>query len=254
MDWSHKRRLWVWIVIGSVIVGAGLILAFAIFYKTPTCTDGKQNGDETGIDCGGSCSRVCTAQALPARVRFSRVLQQSGRSDLIAYIDNTNQDAYAHEAPVNMDVYLQNGHALNRHLLVTLPAKSTTPIFIAGISQNPVQQAFASIVPEQVIWTKGSGLSQSLPTVSSIVVQNADSHPIVTATVANPTAYPQTNVPLVATIFSSDGTAIAASQTVVRLLPPQGTAQIVFTWNEPFSAPYARVEILPVVALPALLP
>jgi hypothetical protein len=28
---------------------------------TPTCTDGIQNGDETGIDCGGSCT-ACLAQ------------------------------------------------------------------------------------------------------------------------------------------------------------------------------------------------
>ena len=27
---------------------------------TPTCTDGVQNGDETGVDCGGSCPNSCT--------------------------------------------------------------------------------------------------------------------------------------------------------------------------------------------------
>ena len=26
---------------------------------TPTCTDGIQNGDETGVDCGGSCPNAC---------------------------------------------------------------------------------------------------------------------------------------------------------------------------------------------------
>ena len=25
--------------------------------EMPTCTDGIMNGDETGIDCGGSCTR-----------------------------------------------------------------------------------------------------------------------------------------------------------------------------------------------------
>jgi hypothetical protein len=29
---------------------------------TPTCTDGIQNGTETGIDCGGSCPNVCLTQ------------------------------------------------------------------------------------------------------------------------------------------------------------------------------------------------
>lgn len=30
--------------------------------ETPTCTDGKMNGDETGVDCGGSCE-PCTDDA-----------------------------------------------------------------------------------------------------------------------------------------------------------------------------------------------
>lgn len=28
----------------------------------PSCSDGIQNGDETGVDCGGSCPNVCLAQ------------------------------------------------------------------------------------------------------------------------------------------------------------------------------------------------
>jgi len=49
-------------------VGDSGILAAATFWtaagsgggNTPTCSDGKQNGDETGIDCGGSCPNACT--------------------------------------------------------------------------------------------------------------------------------------------------------------------------------------------------
>jgi len=29
--------------------------------QAPTCTNGHQDGDETGIDCGGSCARSCTS-------------------------------------------------------------------------------------------------------------------------------------------------------------------------------------------------
>jgi len=32
---------------------------------TPTCTDGIQNGDETGVDCGGSCTACLTQIDLP---------------------------------------------------------------------------------------------------------------------------------------------------------------------------------------------
>ncbi len=40
----------------------------------PTCTDGLQNGDETGIDCGGSCPTTCLTQInLPVTFESSTV-------------------------------------------------------------------------------------------------------------------------------------------------------------------------------------
>jgi len=35
---------------------------------TPTCTDGIQNGDETGIDCGGSCANACPCEGIDLTV------------------------------------------------------------------------------------------------------------------------------------------------------------------------------------------
>lgn len=35
--------------------------------STPTCSDGIQNGDETGVDCGGSCS-ACSTVSIPIGV------------------------------------------------------------------------------------------------------------------------------------------------------------------------------------------
>lgn len=38
----------------------------------PTCTDGVQNGDETGVDCGGSCTPCTAAIDNPASYTFER--------------------------------------------------------------------------------------------------------------------------------------------------------------------------------------
>lgn len=38
----------------------------------PTCTDGLQNGDETGVDCGGSCMPCTEAIENPASYTFER--------------------------------------------------------------------------------------------------------------------------------------------------------------------------------------
>lgn len=38
----------------------------------PTCTDGIQNGDEEGVDCGGSCTPCSTGIEIPATYVFER--------------------------------------------------------------------------------------------------------------------------------------------------------------------------------------
>jgi hypothetical protein len=84
------------------------------------------------------------------------------------------------------------------------------------------------------------------------IVPKEGTAPRITATLVNPLAQPFYNTTLVATIFDEGGNVIAASATLVPTLPSQGTAPLIFTWNEPFSAPVARVEILPVPVLPRL--
>lgn len=254
MDWAHARRLDVIFTLGGAALTVLLILGFAIFYKTPTCTDNTMNANETGVDCGGSCSTVCSAEAQKASVRFSRVLHQSGRTDLIAYIDNPNVDAYAKRADLVIDIYRADGRVLQKHATISLPANTATPLFITSIANADVQQAFVSFASSSPMWTKGTGGTESIPKASNISVTNTDTRPSVTTTVTNPIAYSERNVPFIATVYSNDGTVIAASQTVVPLIPAQGSAQAVFTWSEPFSEPYARIEVVPILALPTVTP
>ena len=50
--------------LASASACAGLIGADFGDYKVATCSDGIQDGDETGVDCGGTCPRACgTGQA-----------------------------------------------------------------------------------------------------------------------------------------------------------------------------------------------
>ncbi len=254
MDWAQKRKLSVILILAAIVIAAAAVLAFAVFYETPTCFDQKQNGGETGIDCGGSCSTVCSAQAQPARVVFARALPQSGRTDLIAYLENPNADAYARDAEVVIDVYGQDGSRIQKRARITLPAHSSTPLFLPGISSGPVQQVFVSFEGGAPVWMRGAGWEQPAPSTGNLVISDASARPRVTATIGNATAYVERDVPLVATVFAADGSVIAASQTVVPMLPPQGSAQAVFTWNEPFLQAAARVEVVPLIALPRLVP
>lgn len=249
MDWSRRRQSIVWAIFGSALVALLITIGISVFYKTPTCLDNKQNQGEAGVDCGGPCAKACVADVQPAKVRFVRaVVPGVNRTDVIAYVDNPNTGEAAHGAVATVEVY-DTSHALlaSKEVTFDLAPGGVTPVFVEGMlsGTTPVSQAFFTIHDAQVQWIR-STQKPVVPAAQNIVWQNTDM-PRVTATLVNPVATPFTNVFLIATVFDASGTAIAASRTVVANVPSQGTAQAIFTWNVPFTAPPARVEVVPLV-------
>lgn len=250
MSWSGRRKALIITVASILLLAAFAIFAFSIWYKTPTCTDGKQNQDEAGVDCGGECMRLCSFQVKQDPVvRFVRVLEpEPGSIDVIAYIDNGNTDAAARKAPFVLEVYDQNRRLIaEKTITIDLPESTTVPVYIADAAPQGSQAAQAFLAQDlgKTTWVRVNEGERVLPAVEDIVIEEGVK-PRVTARLVNPLARPMRNVTLVATLFDPSGNAMAASQTVVLNLPAQGDSPVVFTWNAPFSAPVARVEILPV--------
>lgn len=254
MDWSKRRQWIIWSIFGSVLVALLIIVGISVFYKTPTCLDKKQNQNEAGVDCGGPCAHACVADVHPAQVRFARAIAPSvDRTDVIAYIDNPNTGAAAHGISATVTIYDANHTLLaSRDITFDLTPGGMTPVFITGLlsSNTPVTQTFFTINDAGVTWIR-SAEKPIVPSVQNLLWQNT-STPRVTATLVNPIAKPLSNIRLVATVFAADGTAIAASSTIVPNVPSQGSAQAVFTWNIPFTSAPARVEVVPVVSVRAL--
>lgn len=258
MSWAGRRKALI-ITIGSIaLLAVFAIFAFGIFYETPTCTDRKQNQGEAGVDCGGECSRLCAFEVSYAPVvRFVRVLTpEAGRVDIVAYIDNPNADAAAARAPFVLELYDANRTLVaKRTLEVDLPESTTIPVYVPNAAPrgSGAVQAFLTPDTASTVWQKPSEEERILPSVEDIVISES-TMPRVTARLVNPLAEPIRNTLLVATLFDPSGNALAASQTIVPTLPPQGASALVFTWREPFSAPVARVEILPVIPVDTRAP
>ena len=74
LSWAQQRRS---IFLGKVAVF--FIVLFGLYalvgwYKGPNCANTVKDGDERGVDCGGRCPRVCTADAATPLILFSRAL------------------------------------------------------------------------------------------------------------------------------------------------------------------------------------
>jgi hypothetical protein len=246
-SWGQRRQ----ILILAVLISVGILIIAAVLsaalYKAPSCSDMKQDQGEGGVDCGGPCPYLCSVSEAPPTVKFVRAFSLTpGRTDVIAYIDNRNERASAPLAAYTLELYGTNGKVLAKGKgTMTIASGVTTPLFIPAVylGSQEVTQAFLTFDASSLKWVYAAQKSP-VPTSNSIQIQNGPS-PKVTAVLINSTAQTIYQEKVIATVFDANNNALGASQTVVPELPAQGSAPIVFTWNQAFTGTPVRVDILP---------
>lgn len=252
MSWAAERRFIIFSILGGVIVAFLLVVSFATFYETPSCTDAKQNQDETGVDCGGACSLLCNAELEPPTVLFTAALSPSpGRADVVALVENKNTEAAAQAVPYRINVY-----GIDRSLLyqasgtLDLPPGATMPVFVPGIplGKQQVASAFLEIDPADVIWFTLPHDPRIVPSVANIT-QTIGPAPRISAVLTNPSTETLKDVKVIVLVYGTKGQVIGASQTLVESIPPQGRAQATFTWNTAFPGTSASLRVFPIVPL-----
>jgi hypothetical protein len=248
MDWAIKRQRFIEVILALCGVALLSVVVVATLYKAPSCTDGKQNQNETGVDCGGPCPYLCAIDEAAPRVTFVRAISpQQGRTDVIAYIDNSNSDAGVKSAEYTIELYDSNDSLVaSKTGTIPLPPATTVPLYIPDfyVGSKIVSSAFLTFNGNSLLWMRGAS-NTSLPTPTNIQIIDGPA-PRITANLENPTAYSLYNETVVATVFDGKNNAIGASQTVIPLLSAQGSAPIFFTWNQEFTSKPVRVDILPV--------
>ncbi|MEK7604598.1 MAG: FxLYD domain-containing protein [Patescibacteria group bacterium] len=254
MTWAGKRRLLVALIGGAVIVAFSAVLIISSIYETPSCVDLTMNQDEVGVDCGGSCPYLCTAQVLPPTTLYSKVVSNgAGRLDLVASVENKNATAAAKNVPYRVRVYGADQVLLNEVSgTLDLPPAARMPVFIPGVvvGTHPAVVAFLEIDPASPRWFRLASDPRIIPAVSNTTLSADKGTPRIVATVTNSTITPLANLPVIVVVRDAAGNVIGASSTLIPSLPELGQASALFTWNGAFIATPTSIEVIPVPGLP----
>lgn len=243
-------------IVGTIVLVILIVLgvlSYSTLHKAPSCVDNTQNQGESGIDCGGPCPYLCTEQEQAPVVRFTQArTNANGTTDVIAYVDNTNQGAYARNVAYSVSLYGAD-HTLGAPIqkgTLDLPPGASVPVFLPNISSGnkPIVSAFLTIDPSTIKWQAGND-TRILPVVGSAMLGGTTASPRVTAVLNNPSAIALSNVKVILALFDTAGNVIDVSQTIVPSIPGQGSATATFTWNTPFASAPARVDVLPIIGL-----
>jgi hypothetical protein len=247
-SWSQRRKSVYALIVFLVVVGAIGVPAFYLFYKAPTCSDGLMNGSETGVDCGGSCQRLCQTSFLAPSLAWTRFEQVSpGLYNLAAYIVNPNIDAEALNVPYHIALYDDRGVLItDTSGTVTLPPHRNTLAFQGAVNVGkrvPAKALFEFTTPPD--WhKKKDGLAAIAVGDKKYLEDELGSS--LTVTLKNTSVYSLVNLAVYAVLYDKDGNALGFSKTYVDEIPQKGTALAPFTWPLNRKGAVISIEVLPV--------
>jgi len=250
MTWAFKRQIFYIIILFLFFAVFGFLIISPSLSKAPTCADNKQNGNETGTDCGGSCARACVAQVDAVSTLWARAFKVvPGRYNAVAYLVNHNKNTAVKK--VNYKFRFadkDNVYIGKREGSTFIPPASAFAVFEPGIdigNSIPVYVTFE--FTETPVWLQVSQekINQVKVLVSNIQLANEAASPRLSATIKNNSLFTIPNVSVVVILYDNSGNALSASRTYLSQLAPLENADINFTWPEPLTGAVVAKEIIP---------
>jgi len=254
ISWASKRKF----IYFAGLVISGLIFAgiplFLYLNQPPTCTDGKQNGDEIGVDCGGVCPQLCSEQMGDLLIHWSRSFEVSdGVYDTIALVENPNSNAGLSELIYKFKLYDNENILVEEKFGKTfINPKEQLIIFESGIrtGQRIPKRTFIELLEDRM-WTKPQMEKSDIPilSVNNQRMENLETKPRLRASIENKSYFPVYDVEVIAVLFDINDNAIAVSSTIVDVIDQYDSADITLTWKEPFDTLPVKIDVLPRINL-----
>ncbi len=247
-SWSQRRKLTYGGIVALVICAVIALPAFFFFYKAPTCFDGVQNGNETGVDCGGSCQRLCPSAFFAPQPVWTRIEYVAPQLYNIAtYIVNPNTSAVALNTPYHVIVYDNQGIEITEYTgTVTIPPHRNTLAFNGAV-------AMSKRVPAKALFefTSAPQWQSAGDPLANIVIgdkqYSEDSYGAsLSVTLKNTGVDPINTTDVYVVLKDKDNNAIGFSKTVIDSIPGYGSVIAPFTWPSSFNGAVISIEVLPV--------
>ena len=250
MTWAFKRQIF-YIVILLLFFGIfGFLITYPSFNKPPTCADSKQNGDETGVDCGGSCAKACLSQVDEISILWARAFKVvPGRYNAVAYLENHNKNTAVNKINYRFRFADKNNVYIGKREGSTyIPPSGKFAVFEPGIdigNSIPIYTTFEFTQTPEWTTIPPEKINQLQVLVSNINLMNEETSPVLSATIKNNSFFVIKEVDIIAILYDANRNAVSASRTYLNELVAGENREVNFTWPEPLPDKVIAKEIIP---------
>ena len=233
--WALKRKLIILFIFLSVLFTAGVFSYFKFFVVKPTCFDGVKNGNEEGIDCGGSCFQICRARATDVNIEWSKSFEvANGISNIAALVENPNFD-FDLSATYSIKIFDQDGSRIedfSRKIKMTPGEKRL--IFIPSIVTGEKKVAKTFIEFKNI---ESLSLGEAIDKNMSVLykkISSEDGFTILDIGVKNTGLLTEKNIEVSAVIKNQEGSVLDVGRSFIDAINKRGQKSVQITWPRMF--------------------
>lgn len=250
MSWGTRKRNTIIFFVILILIIPIVVTLFFLFYKPPNCFDGRKNGHEKGIDCGGECNLLCTTETLTPTIIWERFFYVNpGFYNVIVYVENQNPSAGILKADYVFKLYNEEGIEIAKKEGSTrIYPKSVIPIIEDNLftdKQKPVRVSFQ--ISEKAVFQKEE------PKEIKLIVEDekyfedtlSNNTPRVSAKIRNISFESVQKIKVVVLLFDIFDNVIGASSTYIEKIDGESVRDINFTWPTKFKEEVSRIEVIP---------
>lgn len=242
INWRLEKKFTIFfIVFGTIALVVFLFVYFSL--PEPTCFDGKQNQDEEGADCGGSCT-PCVKQPKDIITLWTRTFSvKENVYDVAALIENPNVFYGLSGFKYIFKVYNSNNVMVAvKEGKTFLSPQDKFVILETGIkTTGKLGRVFMDI-------DYSSGWKYIDREKPAVIVSEKKfvnfPFPTLQASLYNQSIFPVRDVYVAGILYDEQGNAIGASTSKLDEIKGESRSLVTFTWPEPFEKEPVSSEIL----------
>lgn len=248
MDWATRRKFLYSISLLVFCSISSLYFLKDYIFKSPTCFDGKRNGYEIGVDCGGTCSLKCVQEVTPLTSLWAQsIMTSSSTYDLVGMVSNKNIDNASRYLDYTFTVFGDAGS-----VLAVFNGRTSAPI--DGDFPITMQNVHISGAPVSTLLELHDQPHYSVPARPSVPTLNitgiryeGGNVTRVYAIVKNTKQVVLNTIPVKVILFDINDNAYAIGDTIIPHLDKEGVEDISFVWPYGFKNNPTKIRIYPIL-------